>query len=152
MINFSIAENVQDKNTLILLIDELIRDYKNNPDDWENTNLKLYLNGMAGWILDFEGAYKKLKINIPKNINWKSIAKIIINPNNYKNSFKYELKCIKNKEDLSELLNESNILVSQSIDMFLTSIKDYLNWTKEDLKDINWKLLGDILKAGIVYE
>jgi hypothetical protein len=72
------AMTVQTKADFLEFLKLLIEDFKNNRNSWTNDNLNDYLNGIQGWIEDMEGYYINTKTDLPKNINWKIFADILI--------------------------------------------------------------------------
>ena len=57
----------------------LTEDFKTNGDNWENKTLDKYLEAIADWTeVDIENYYRNTKQEIPKNINWKVFADILM--------------------------------------------------------------------------
>lgn len=68
---------IKTKDDFVNFIELLIKDYSDNPDEWENQTLDNYFEAMRAWISDMEGYYKNMNHPIPKNINWNFIANIM---------------------------------------------------------------------------
>ncbi|MGK4330139.1 DUF7660 family protein [Lonsdalea quercina] len=69
---------VSSKDDLVKLISALARDFKENPDEWENKDLSSYLEAVASWIEDMDGYYENTNQPLPKDTNWKVFADILV--------------------------------------------------------------------------
>ncbi|MFP1727020.1 hypothetical protein [Lonsdalea quercina] len=69
---------VSSKDDLVKLISALARDFKENPDEWENKDLSSYLEAVASWIEDMDGYYENTNQPLPKDTNWKVFADILM--------------------------------------------------------------------------
>ncbi|MEQ9770672.1 hypothetical protein ABRQ03_07355 [Pectobacterium jejuense] len=69
---------ISSKDDLVKLISALARDFKENPDEWENNDLSSYLEAIASWIEDMDGYYDNTDQPLPKDTNWKIFADILI--------------------------------------------------------------------------
>lgn len=59
------VNNIKTKKDFLLFINDLINDYLNNQDSWENDDIITFLSGLKGYLYDS---------SIENNINWKVIA------------------------------------------------------------------------------
>ncbi|MCD9631504.1 DUF7660 family protein, partial [Tenacibaculum maritimum] len=64
---------IEKKEDFTNFISLLIKSYDNS-SNWENKNLKDYLEGLGSWIEDMDGFFENMNIDKPENINWKFIA------------------------------------------------------------------------------
>lgn len=79
MIDFKNKINeISTKEDFINFVELLVSDLKNNPEDWTNKTLSEYLKGISSWTEDMEGYYQNNDIPIPKNVNWKVFANILV--------------------------------------------------------------------------
>ncbi|MBN3216989.1 DUF7660 family protein [Pectobacterium polaris] len=69
---------ISSKDDLVKLISALARDFKENPDEWENKDLSSYLEAVASWIEDMDGYYENTNQPLPKDTNWKIFADILV--------------------------------------------------------------------------
>ncbi|MDR1714980.1 MAG: hypothetical protein LBS20_03975 [Prevotella sp.] len=69
---------VKDKQDFVDFIEILIKDLKENSNEWENKSLESFLEAMANWIEDMEGYYHNNNLPIPENINWNVFANVLI--------------------------------------------------------------------------
>ncbi|WP_323637079.1 hypothetical protein [Pectobacterium polaris] len=69
---------ISSKNDLVKLISALARDFKENPDEWENKDLSSYLEAVSSWIEDMDGYYENTNQPLPKDTNWKIFADILV--------------------------------------------------------------------------
>jgi hypothetical protein len=73
-----IIKSIDDKKDFLKFMELLIADLKRNPDYWENNDLESYLQAMANWTEDMEGYYRNTNQPIPKNVDWKVFANILV--------------------------------------------------------------------------
>lgn len=74
---------VSDRGSLVVFIRRLLKDFKENPAEWENRNLTSYLEAMSAWIEVMDVAYKNMNMVMPKTPDWRMIAQILIAPKAY---------------------------------------------------------------------
>ncbi|CAA0227916.1 DUF7660 family protein [Tenacibaculum maritimum] len=73
MIDIKEINKIEKKEDFTNFISLLIKSYDNS-SNWENKNLKDYLEGLGSWIEDMDGFFENMNIDKPENINWKFIA------------------------------------------------------------------------------
>ena len=66
------------RDEFIEFIYELIDNFKEKPQDWENTTIDSYLDALVRWVEDMDGYYKNQDIPLPENIDWSVFASILI--------------------------------------------------------------------------
>lgn len=64
-------DSVVDKASFIKFMEALINDYKNNPDEWENLSIDMFLDAIKGWADDFNFPDPDINFDNP---DWKTIA------------------------------------------------------------------------------
>lgn len=69
---------INSKDDLIKFLEQLILDFKNNLDTWENSNLENYLEAMQSWLEDIEGWENNCNIDISKITPWQLIGYILL--------------------------------------------------------------------------
>jgi hypothetical protein len=69
---------VSSKDGLVKLIAAMVKDLRDNPDEWENKDLSSYLEAIASWIEDMDGYYENINQPLPKDTNWKVFADILM--------------------------------------------------------------------------
>ena len=70
-------ETVKSKEDFIDFVNDLIKDFEMNQNDWENNNLKSFLQAISAWTGDMEGFYQNQKKVLPANIDWNVFANIL---------------------------------------------------------------------------
>lgn len=79
MIDFEKKINeIINKEDFVSFVESLITDLNNNPSKWTNKTLLEYLEGIASWTEDMEGYYEYKNIPVPKDVDWKVFANILI--------------------------------------------------------------------------
>lgn len=66
--------SVDSKEEFMKFLDELRCDNEQREAEWENKDIKAYLEGVHSWVDDMEGYFRNMDMDIPKNIDWKFIA------------------------------------------------------------------------------
>jgi len=69
---------VNSKDGLVKLIETLAKDFKDNPDEWENKDLSSYLRAIASWIEDMDEYNENTNQPLPNDTNWKVFADILM--------------------------------------------------------------------------
>ena len=69
---------ISSKEDFITFVELLVSDLKSNPDEWENKSLRSYLEAIASWTEDMEGFYQNNNLEVPRNVNWKVFANILM--------------------------------------------------------------------------
>lgn len=68
---------VNSKDEFVKFVGELIKDLRNNPETWENSNLDNYLEAIQSWVEDMEGWENNLSIDISTMNVWQLMANIL---------------------------------------------------------------------------
>lgn len=72
-----VLETVNNKSDFIDFINLLKNDFILNQADWENQNIKDFLDAMGNWVEDMEGFYENQDKELPKNIPWNVFSNIL---------------------------------------------------------------------------
>lgn len=73
------ANNVSDQKTMAEFLSDLANDYVNNGGEWENNDLRTFLNAMSSWVEDMDGYYQNNgQPYDEKKISWKHFADMLI--------------------------------------------------------------------------
>ncbi len=72
-----ILKNTKSKEEFIEFVNVLLKDIKENHQDWEGKQVFSYLESIQSWVEDMEGYYTNTKQEIPQNINWNFIATLL---------------------------------------------------------------------------
>jgi hypothetical protein len=71
--------NVTDRNSFVVFLGLLRKDFIENPQDWENKSLEDFLEALSAYTEDIQGYYDNMKMNIDANQpNWKTFADIFM--------------------------------------------------------------------------
>ena len=68
---------IQTKDEFIEFLNLMIKDKEINSEEWENKSITEYLEGMASWVEDMDGYYNNMKLQMPRDIDWKFIATLL---------------------------------------------------------------------------
>lgn len=76
-------EKIDSKEGLADFVAALLQDLENNPDEWENSTLKNYLDAMESWIRSMDSYYKNTGQAIPVAPSWRTLADILYASKSY---------------------------------------------------------------------
>ena len=81
-----LTRKISSKEEFDFFLQCLIKDYEDNRDEWENTDLLNYLVGLSGYVSRMEGYYQNIeeKIDID-SITWRIAAEMLIAASVYEN-------------------------------------------------------------------
>ena len=69
--------SIDSKQDFIRFVCELYKDFKSQPENWENNTLELFLEAMAAYAEDIQGYYDNTNQNIDANkASWQVFADI----------------------------------------------------------------------------
>jgi hypothetical protein len=80
------AKTIKSKEDFSYFLKCLIQDYKQNQNEWENSDLASYLEGINGFTSDMSGYYKNLGEDVDtREITWRLMAEILLAASVYGN-------------------------------------------------------------------
>jgi hypothetical protein len=69
---------ISDKKSFASFLESIRKEIEGSPENWENTNLKDFLEAMHRYTIDIQGYYDNTNQNIDSNIpSWQVFADII---------------------------------------------------------------------------
>lgn len=71
-------QKIETRQDFIDFVHLLMIDLQNNGDKWENPDLPRYLEALAAWTHDMDGAFKNRGEEPPQHPTWKLFAEILI--------------------------------------------------------------------------
>jgi hypothetical protein len=80
------AKTIQSKSEFEYFLKCFVEDYKRNRDEWENSDLLSYLEGMSNFVPSMDGYYENMNEEVDvEKANWRIIADILIAASVYGN-------------------------------------------------------------------
>lgn len=70
----SMINEVNSKEDFMSFLNILRLDRQEKGDEWENTEITSYLEGICSWVDDMEGYFANMHIEMPRDIDWRFIA------------------------------------------------------------------------------
>jgi hypothetical protein len=68
---------VNDRPSFVLFLDLLRKDFLNNPTQWENNNLDLFLEALSAYANDIQGYYNNMGQSVNADVpSWQTFADI----------------------------------------------------------------------------
>ncbi|WP_334073558.1 MULTISPECIES: hypothetical protein [Paenibacillus] len=77
------SEAVRNKEDFINFVYSLIKDLKQNTDEWENTSLEDFLHGMASWVEDTDGLFPGSDHDQTEHADWNRFAAMLFAGSRY---------------------------------------------------------------------
>ncbi len=72
------TENVRTRMDLVDFIYLLLANLRGDPRSWENQTLETFLEAVAGWIKDVDGAYQNMGIEFSEDKPWNFFAQMLL--------------------------------------------------------------------------
>ena len=73
-----LISEVSSKGSFCVFVASLAADFQTNSERWENATIDQFLEALASWTKDMEGYYNNLNLAIPKNVDWKTFAEMLM--------------------------------------------------------------------------
>jgi hypothetical protein len=70
--------NIKTREDFVSFVYELGKDYRMNPQSWENKDTGAFLEALAAWVEDMDGYYLNKGEPVPDKLNWKNIADMLM--------------------------------------------------------------------------
>ncbi len=77
------AAAVRSREDLVDFIRELVRDYHENREHWENATLDQYVAALAAWAEDMDGYFRNRGEPVPQSPSWNTIAMMLLAARQY---------------------------------------------------------------------
>jgi len=71
-------DTINTRETLALFIEDLHRDLQDDPNSWENNNLRAFLQALAAFTRDKDGFYLNRGMPVPETPEWKTFAHMLV--------------------------------------------------------------------------
>ncbi len=78
-----ITEKIKNKRDFITFVLELRKDFKDNPESWENRDIDAFLEALAAWVDDMDGYYLNIGEPIPTEPSWRHFADMLMGASVY---------------------------------------------------------------------
>jgi hypothetical protein len=72
------VKHMKTREDFVAFLHSLVRDFRERPEQWENTSLEAYLEAMAAWVQDMDGYYRKCGERVPKHLTWKNLGEMLL--------------------------------------------------------------------------
>lgn len=70
--------SIRSREDFVAFIKALVKDLRENPASWENSNLESYLEALGAWVEDMDGYYLNQGKHVPQQPDWKVIADMLM--------------------------------------------------------------------------
>jgi hypothetical protein len=68
---------------LVRLLESMVANLRDNPEEWVNGDLESFLGAMAAWVEDMDGYYANAGQPLPEPPGWRTIAEILMAAKHY---------------------------------------------------------------------
>lgn len=74
------AERISTRMEFVAFVDELCKNQKEHPDEWENESVELFLAGLRGFAANAAGYYKNIgESNVDADVpTWRGFADMLL--------------------------------------------------------------------------
>ncbi len=72
------VESVESREDFVLFVRDLLRDFEERPESWENRDLGSFLEAAAAWTEDMDGYRRGAGEQTPEHLDWKTFAWILM--------------------------------------------------------------------------
>jgi len=72
------VNSIRSREDFVSFVYALRKDFKDNPQDWENKNLGTFLEALASWVGSMDGFYKNQGRTPPSQLDWKILGDIFM--------------------------------------------------------------------------
>jgi len=72
------VDSIRSREDFVLFVRSLLRDFEDNPNNWQNDDLKSYLDAIAAWVDDMDGFYQNQGEPVPLQLDWKVLGQILL--------------------------------------------------------------------------
>lgn len=73
-----LVNKIKNREDFLVFIEALLKDRIHNASSWENPDMESYLEALGRWVEDMDGYYINTGQEVPKNVDWKVFADILM--------------------------------------------------------------------------
>lgn len=71
-------KHIETRDDFVVFMQNLLRDWRQHPEQWENVTLEAYLEAIAAWVQDMDGYYCNRGEPLPKHLTWRNVGEILL--------------------------------------------------------------------------
>ena len=72
------VKSVETRDDFVVFMQNLLRDWRQHPERWENASLEAYLEAIAAWVQDMDGYHCTRGEPMPAHLTWKNLCEILL--------------------------------------------------------------------------
>lgn len=72
------ANSIRSREDFVAFVRALSKDFKDNPQSWENDNLYRFLEALGAWVEDMDGYYRNQGKPAPQQLDWKTFGDMLM--------------------------------------------------------------------------
>ena len=72
------VKDIETRDDFVVFVQNLLRDWRQRPDQWENASLEAYLEAIAAWVQDMDGYEGRRGEALPKHLTWRHVGEILL--------------------------------------------------------------------------
>ena len=72
------VKSIETRDDFVVFMRQLLRDWRQHPERWENASLEAYLEAIAAWVQDMDGYYGNRGKPMPKQLTWRGLGEILL--------------------------------------------------------------------------
>jgi hypothetical protein len=78
MSNAEKNKSIKSREDFIAFVRTLSKDFRENPQSWENDNLERFLEALGSWVEDMDGYYRNQGKPVPQQLDWNTLADMLM--------------------------------------------------------------------------
>jgi hypothetical protein len=72
------VKNIETRDDFVVFMQQLLRDRRQCPEQWENASLEAYLEAIAAWVKDMDGYFYNRNEPFPEHLTWRNLGEILL--------------------------------------------------------------------------
>lgn len=72
------VESVESREDFAVFVRDLLRNFEERPESWENRDLGSFLDAAAAWTEDMDGYFQNSGGQTPEQPDWRTFARILM--------------------------------------------------------------------------
>jgi uncharacterized NAD(P)/FAD-binding protein YdhS len=72
------VDTITSRADFVRFVRDLCTEIESSAENWENSDLRSYLEAMAAWTEDMDGYYRNSGQSLPQQPSWKILAEILL--------------------------------------------------------------------------
>jgi hypothetical protein len=71
-------KSISSREDFVAFVRALSKDFKDNPQSWENVSLDRFLEALGAWVEDMDGYYRNQGKPVPQQLDWQTFSDMLM--------------------------------------------------------------------------